>query len=147
MRYSLQNMPKRRASLRPWFANFVLKITGSRLTSTCETNGQFRFKVWAKRQSQPRRTESPKYHPGERPFRRNACQPSGENAKRLTWPFVLVNSRNAAPACPCPLSAFQSCHSSSIGMPVAPLSPAAAGSLSQVAPWGPPSTPKEREYA
>jgi hypothetical protein len=42
------------------------------------------------------------------PSNRNARQPSGENAKRLTWPFVFVNSRNAPPACACPLSAFQS---------------------------------------
>jgi hypothetical protein len=29
MRYSLRNMPKRQASLRPWLANFFLEITGS----------------------------------------------------------------------------------------------------------------------
>jgi hypothetical protein len=128
MRYSLQNMPKRRASLRPWFANFFLKITGSRLTSTCETNGQFRFKVG--RNGSPAATHRiPNTTPGSDCSVEMRCQSSGENAKRMTWPFVLVNSRNAPPACACPLSAFQSCHSSSIGMPVAPLSPAAAGSF------------------
>ena len=71
MRYSLRNMPKRRASLRPWFANFFLKITESRLTSTCETNGQFRFKIRRNR-SPSRNAQNPQYHPGERLFRRSA---------------------------------------------------------------------------
>jgi hypothetical protein len=57
-------MPKRRASLLPWFANFFLEITGSRLTSTCETNGQFRFKV--RRNGSPSRdAQNLQYHPGE----------------------------------------------------------------------------------
>ena len=76
MRYSLRNMPKRRASLRPWFANFFLEITGSRLTSTCETNGQFRFKV--RRNGSPSRdAQNLQYHPGSN------C--SVENAVSIVW--------------------------------------------------------------
>jgi hypothetical protein len=90
MRYSLRNMPKRWASLRPWFANFSLEITGSRLTSTCETNGQFRFKV--RRNGSPGDAQNLQYHTGERLSVEMRCQWSGENAERLTAPFAFVNS-------------------------------------------------------
>jgi hypothetical protein len=145
MRYSLRNMPKRRASLRPWFANFSTspdRESHRRVRPTDSSALRFGETVFPAATHRISNTSPGSDCPVEMP-----CQSSGENAKRLTAPFAFVNSRNVAPACACPLSAFQSCHSSSIGMPVAPLSPAAAGSLSQVAASGSPSTPKEREYA
>jgi hypothetical protein len=63
MRYSLRNMRKRRASLRPWFANFFLEITRSRLTSTSQTNVRLSFKVQRNPYSE-RDAQNPPYHRG-----------------------------------------------------------------------------------
>jgi hypothetical protein len=94
-------MPKQR------FANSFLEITGSRLTSTCDTNGQFGCKV--RRNGSPSRdAQNLQYHPGSDCSVEMRCQSSDENAEHLTAPFVFVNSRNVAPAWACPLSAFQS---------------------------------------
>jgi hypothetical protein len=63
MRYSLRNMPKRRASLRPWFADFSLEITRSRFTSTSDTNVQLSFE--RRRSRNPSRVaQNPQCHSG-----------------------------------------------------------------------------------
>ena len=93
MRYSLRNTPKRRASPRPWFADFFLEITP--IAAHIDLPDQ---------SAAPALRFNDLYSgvDAQNLFRRKACQPSGENAKRLTSPFALVNSRNAAPACTCP---------------------------------------------
>ena len=69
MRYLLRNMPKRRACLHPWFANFFLEITGPRLTSRCETNEEFRFKV-RRNGGLSRDAQNLQYYPPPVPWKR-----------------------------------------------------------------------------
>src|SRR6266850_7763781 len=73
------------------------------------------------------------------------CQPSGESAKRLTAPLVLVNSqKHRSRICLC-TQRLPSGRSSSFGKPVAPLSPLpreVCAQLRHVARW---STLKEKE--
>jgi len=138
------NMPKQRAFLspRPWFADFSLEITDR---AHIDVRPKYSSAYGS---TKPIRAEThdSKCHSGSGCSANARVNPLAKALKRLTPPFVLVNSRTPFCSRILPVqSALPSGPSSSIGKPVAPLSPRpreVCAQLRHVARW---STPKEKE--